>query len=338
MAKTTTGNLDALPDEVGRLIHRKLRLMRRQAEMRLTAINTEMGQAVQTQLQEDLKARKSTDAIYMGALAAYRGSTEAILRVTAEWPVIVWGAAKQILDHASFSTAHGENITKLLCAHIWQPDEIPWTARWADPGRFTRMVVRIMGRCGLAKDSSVAVFERQLALESGKVDSAMLTRGRVALEEALTGLDEYLLAHCAGTREHTRLNECPDSKATRTVRGDRLHEFHPVTGRSRLRGADCEFLHSDKKTTLFFVADVEAIERDEDVTPRMGEEPALGPNRQAVRKRKTQAMYQAWWQEHERLKQEQPDKARSKRWCARQIARMKLAEGRDAETIRRQLQ
>ena len=54
-----------------------------------------------------------------------------------------------------------------------------------------------------------------------------------------------------------------------------------------------------------------------------------------ARKRETEAMRQDWRDEHRNLVEKRPGK--SKRWYSNQIARMPIARGRDAETIRRQL-
>jgi len=57
--------------------------------------------------------------------------------------------------------------------------------------------------------------------------------------------------------------------------------------------------------------------------------------RQAARKLDTQAMYEHWKQEYRELKRKKPDKSDS--WYAHQIARMDIAQGRDAETIRKRM-
>ncbi len=54
-----------------------------------------------------------------------------------------------------------------------------------------------------------------------------------------------------------------------------------------------------------------------------------------ARKLATAAMRQDWRDAHAELTRQHPGK--NKRWCARKIARMPIAQGRDAETIRKQL-
>lgn len=57
--------------------------------------------------------------------------------------------------------------------------------------------------------------------------------------------------------------------------------------------------------------------------------------RREAKKLETQAMYQNWNDEYFRLKNLHPTK--SKTWCSLQIAKMDIAKGKDAETIRRNL-
>lgn len=57
--------------------------------------------------------------------------------------------------------------------------------------------------------------------------------------------------------------------------------------------------------------------------------------RREAKKLETQAMYQDWNDEYLKLKKLHPNK--SKTWCSLQIAKMDIAKGKDAETIRRNL-
>ena len=164
MARTTTDNAEPLPDEVERLIDRKLRLMRRQAEMRLGGIKVEMGQPVKTLIVDGLDARKSKAAIHVGTLRAYRETVPQVLQITAEWAGAVWEAIEPILDRASIGQNHRGAIAGMLYSHVWRADELPWTAHWADAQHFAGTVHRAMDRYGLASDSSNPDFERQMSL------------------------------------------------------------------------------------------------------------------------------------------------------------------------------
>lgn len=57
--------------------------------------------------------------------------------------------------------------------------------------------------------------------------------------------------------------------------------------------------------------------------------------RREVRKMDTQAMYESWRKEYRVLRREKPDM--SDVWYSKQIARLIIAEGRDAETIRKKM-
>lgn len=57
--------------------------------------------------------------------------------------------------------------------------------------------------------------------------------------------------------------------------------------------------------------------------------------RQEVRKLDTQDMYESWRKAYRKLLREKPGK--SDRWYSFQIAKMDIAQGRDAETIRKQI-
>jgi hypothetical protein len=57
-----------------------------------------------------------------------------------------------------------------------------------------------------------------------------------------------------------------------------------------------------------------------------------------ARKRKTEAMYEDWREEYLRLRRKYPDTVRhSDSWIAKQIAKLDIAQGRDAETIRKNM-
>jgi hypothetical protein len=57
--------------------------------------------------------------------------------------------------------------------------------------------------------------------------------------------------------------------------------------------------------------------------------------RQESRKFETQQMYKAWQKAYVALKKKHPDK--SDAWCSQQIAKMPIAQGRDSETIRKNM-
>jgi hypothetical protein len=54
-----------------------------------------------------------------------------------------------------------------------------------------------------------------------------------------------------------------------------------------------------------------------------------------ARKLETQAMYARWQKEYRKMKRDKPDKTAV--WCSRQIAKMDIANGKDAETIRKNM-
>jgi hypothetical protein len=64
---------------------------------------------------------------------------------------------------------------------------------------------------------------------------------------------------------------------------------------------------------------------------------AYNPNfiKQEARKLATQVMYQDWNDEYLRLKKKHPDK--SDTWCSIQIAKLPIAQGKDSETIRKNM-
>jgi len=58
-------------------------------------------------------------------------------------------------------------------------------------------------------------------------------------------------------------------------------------------------------------------------------------DRREARKLETEAMREGWRRKYRELKRERPHM--SDVWCARQIAKMEIAKGRDAETIRKRM-
>lgn len=232
MMGTTTDNSAPLPDEVERLIERKLRLMRRQAETRLGGIKVEMGQSMKTYIVDGLDARKSKATIHMSTLGAYRETVPKVSQITAEWPGAVWEAIEPILDRASIDQNHRGAIARILHSHAWRTDEMPWTARWADAQNFAGTVHRVMNRYGLAGDLSNSDFERQLSLESSKAQAEFANRGRIGLGEGEIALDEYLLAHRAN--ESTRKDFAKDleaKKAQQIERRDSASDSRSITVR-----------------------------------------------------------------------------------------------------------
>lgn len=197
MATTTGGNSDSLPGEVEDLIDRRLRLMRRQEEIRLNEIKTAMGRSVVTHVRVGFDSNKNNAAIALSTLAAYHDAAAKILQVTEEWPDAVWGTISPVLDCVSITPRQGDAIAKLLYTHAWQPDDGPWTAHWVDADGFAGLVQRVMGRYGLPAADFSSDFERQLSLESSKIQADFANRGRIALGETQAALDECLLA-CRG--------------------------------------------------------------------------------------------------------------------------------------------
>jgi len=57
--------------------------------------------------------------------------------------------------------------------------------------------------------------------------------------------------------------------------------------------------------------------------------------RREARKLDTQAMYESWRKEYRALKKSRPKM--SDVWYSRQIAKLEIAEGRDADTIRKHM-
>jgi hypothetical protein len=57
--------------------------------------------------------------------------------------------------------------------------------------------------------------------------------------------------------------------------------------------------------------------------------------RREARKLDTQAMYESWRKEYRKLRREKP--SMSGVWYAQKIAKMDIAQGRDAETIRKHM-
>ena len=69
--------------------------------------------------------------------------------------------------------------------------------------------------------------------------------------------------------------------------------------------------------------------------PNTGKKYKPSTSKREAGKQKTQAIYQDWNDEYLRLKGNQPNK--SDTWCSLQIEKMKIAKGRDAETIRKNM-
>lgn len=78
-----------------------------------------------------------------------------------------------------------------------------------------------------------------------------------------------------------------------------------------------------------------AIRRMVDSATAADERYTPNSDRREEGKLHTQARHETWRAEYRRLKKKHPDK--SDAWCSQQIAKMPIAKGRNAETIRRQL-
>jgi len=74
-----------------------------------------------------------------------------------------------------------------------------------------------------------------------------------------------------------------------------------------------------------------------DMPPVVQKEPRYKPSdaRREVRKLETAAMYKQWQSEYRKLKKANPGKSDS--WIAGKIAKMEIAQGRDSETIRKNM-
>ena len=95
---------------------------------------------------------------------------------------------------------------------------------------------------------------------------------------------------------------------------------------------------------LFFSGDSLAIDRERierliDKAPNQVEKSYTpSTKKREARKRNTEAMHEDWRQEYKKLRRRYSDTVRhNESWIARKIAKMKIGQGRSAETIRRKM-
>lgn len=84
-----------------------------------------------------------------------------------------------------------------------------------------------------------------------------------------------------------------------------------------------------------YTLDASAIRRLADSTTTADDRYTPSNARREARKLDTQAMYESWRKENRALRKKRP--GMSDVWYARQIAKMDIAKGRAAETIRRRM-
>ena len=94
-----------------------------------------------------------------------------------------------------------------------------------------------------------------------------------------------------------------------------------------------DLLYFDGDVLLIDEARVDAMVNTE--PKESGKQYKPNISKQAARKLATQAMYQDWNDEYLLLQQQNPNK--SDTWCSVQIAKMSIAQGKDSETIRKNM-
>lgn len=191
----------SLRSDVEQLIERKLRHLRHEEENRLTSTRREAYSTLNLHVRDGLNARKSSDAIRVRMLAAYRTWAAQVIEVTEAWPAAVWDAIASILDQVSVDSREQEAIAGLLDAHIWRLDETPWTIAWVDADQFADVVNRVLGQYGFGVDLIAENFQARLSQEAACAHAGIANRGRAALAATHIRLEEYLLIYYDQCRE-----------------------------------------------------------------------------------------------------------------------------------------
>lgn len=183
-----------LPDEVLRLITRKLRHRQREQEKAFVSANQAAYLKLRDEVLANIRIRNYRNVLTSVPLAIYKEIVANATTMTEEWPGIVWEIIASILSTAQVVPRDGLVLNKIVDEFAWVIDQNPFTLSYVDPGRFEGVVRREASRYGVNYQDDLAFFNSQMGLAAAAAQCGVLNTARQAREGVGIAIDEYVLA------------------------------------------------------------------------------------------------------------------------------------------------
>lgn len=210
-------NSPAIPEEVQRLITRKLRHLQREQKELLASTNQTAYSKLHDEVVANIRIRRLGRAFTSVPLAAYREVVANVMVLTKEWPGIVWETIASNLEKAQVLVRDGLVLNKIVDEFSWASGQHPFTLSYIDPERFKELVRREAGRYGVIQQDVLAEFDRQLGHTATLAQCEILNTASEAREDIGIVIDDYLITQ----RERAlsvATNRCTPNNARREAR------------------------------------------------------------------------------------------------------------------------
>ena len=187
-----------LPDDVKRLVVRKLRKLRREFDFRLVEAKNEAFASIETGIGPALRERAVCYAMTTLPLVAYRALAAKIIAEIQGLPVAVWEDTKATIESARLDAPVSRSeLIGLLEDFTWRAKEANFALQFLDATQYLAAVGRSFDRRGLNDKQMLARLKesilRQHALATVGINN-IARRGREAAE---IEIDEYVLSRAA---------------------------------------------------------------------------------------------------------------------------------------------
>ncbi|MEX2165139.1 MAG: hypothetical protein WD823_13000 [Sulfuricaulis sp.] len=187
-------NRSVLPEEVQRLIMRKLQQRKREQEMLQVSANQTAYSKLHDEVVANIRLQRLGAAFTSVPLTAYREIVASATAITKDWPGIVWETTASILEKAQVLLRDSLVLNKIVDEFAWGIGQNPFTLSYIDPERFRGAVHREAGRYGVIQQDVMASFNSQLEFTAAAAQCLILNTASQAREVISIAIDEHLLA------------------------------------------------------------------------------------------------------------------------------------------------
>lgn len=212
--------LDGLPEDLKRLIRRKLKVLQQELELRLCEYRTEATTDVQASILAILLKGNKLVAIQDRALTAYRGQ---VLKTRTEllvWPISIWDAMKGTLDLAGLrEPIDRAEIVAIIEDFIGSPTTPNIAAEYLEPTTYFDSVRRTASRFGLSDEQHYEELKSALDQAARLATADFTNVARHTRTKVEISIDEFLLGHAAKPEKSQRP---PTRDSTRKTKDSRL--------------------------------------------------------------------------------------------------------------------
>lgn len=187
-----------LPQEVRKLIVRKLQLRRREQEhQRAAAV-----QLVHSKLKKEVEAVIGTSKIARAftsiPLAVFEELVAEAMEVTRSWPGTVWDTITSVLNKLQLGPYDAKELHAIMDESTWCKEQRPFTYPYVDADWFREVFYRLVSSYGIERVDLKKSFNFQLEFAAASAEAGVLNTARWARAEIGIDIDEYLIEQSFG--------------------------------------------------------------------------------------------------------------------------------------------